>query len=644
MLGAPARPARAPRRRRRPRAHAARAGEDVGARRRGRHRRVRPPALADDLRAIAAVGGRARRHLVVLAGRHRHPPRGARRAARRPARRHRRADRRRRHSRPFAFRVRATRGRVVSAASPYHSVRRPTGSFLGVLKVAAADRPRSRAPPRGSPRWPPTPPAEWRGARAQGRDVAAALWRAAQRARGGEADEGGGRATSRPTRRRRGPGGRGRAASVPCSRTTTRRALRERVLRRREDATALLLVGLVRAGVHVGAQPPARALLGPPAVAPRDRRRPPERLPDYDEDRSCSTRRSRPATASSRRSSSPLLAVHRALGGAPRLHAEPGDDGLAADRLRRRAPRSRPASAGDSSPAPCCCRSRSRPTASTASSPATRARSPSSARGSTRSSTARRSTSCFAGLAIGATRAGDPAWLLAGAALTLQTVRHSARLLVRRVGNEPAADAAQHAARAAAAERTPAPPARRAAVPRPTADRTPGRAAAPRPCAAHAGVAAAARAAHLARARPAARRALGQEDDRLPDRRALRGDLDHRRAVRRPRVTFIVLLAWGGFAVALHAHRPRAAVGRPMSAAAASTARRAARPGARRTSSTATTGRSRARSARRSGARVPVPAMALLLAGAGRAARAGRARGPRRLEGSPRRPRSRGSC
>src|SRR3954471_3159572 len=31
----------------------------------------------------------------------------------------------------------------------------------------------------------------------------------------------------------------------------------------------------------------------------------------------------------------------------------------------------------------------------------------------------------FAGLAIGASRAGDPMWLLAGAALTFQTVRHA---------------------------------------------------------------------------------------------------------------------------------------------------------------------------------------------------------------------------
>ena len=40
---------------------------------------------------------------------------------------------------PFAFRARTARGRMVSAGSPYHAVAAPRASFLGVLKVAAAD-------------------------------------------------------------------------------------------------------------------------------------------------------------------------------------------------------------------------------------------------------------------------------------------------------------------------------------------------------------------------------------------------------------------------------------------------------------------------------------------------------------------------
>ena len=42
--------------------------------------------------------------------------------------------------RPFQQRTRSARGRVVSAASPYHGVNKPTTTFLGVLKVAGADR------------------------------------------------------------------------------------------------------------------------------------------------------------------------------------------------------------------------------------------------------------------------------------------------------------------------------------------------------------------------------------------------------------------------------------------------------------------------------------------------------------------------
>src|SRR4051794_12804160 len=42
--------------------------------------------------------------------------------------------------RPFTYRVRSNRGRVASVASPYHRVRRPRNSFLGVVKVAPNER------------------------------------------------------------------------------------------------------------------------------------------------------------------------------------------------------------------------------------------------------------------------------------------------------------------------------------------------------------------------------------------------------------------------------------------------------------------------------------------------------------------------
>src|SRR4051794_37578745 len=42
--------------------------------------------------------------------------------------------------RPFAIRARSRRGRVTSAGSAYHHVDRPTANFLGVVKIAPADR------------------------------------------------------------------------------------------------------------------------------------------------------------------------------------------------------------------------------------------------------------------------------------------------------------------------------------------------------------------------------------------------------------------------------------------------------------------------------------------------------------------------
>jgi hypothetical protein len=45
-------------------------------------------------------------------------------------------------ARPFGFRLRARRGRIIAAASPYHAVRVPNTTFLGVLKVGEPDRAR----------------------------------------------------------------------------------------------------------------------------------------------------------------------------------------------------------------------------------------------------------------------------------------------------------------------------------------------------------------------------------------------------------------------------------------------------------------------------------------------------------------------
>jgi hypothetical protein len=99
------------------------------------------PDLASDLRAAAAVAARVEGGLVVanadvltqgevLAGLLA-DPRVSSGAL---------ATTVRRVPRERAFRFRGRRGRVVSAASPYHGIHQPNATFLGVLKVAPAHR------------------------------------------------------------------------------------------------------------------------------------------------------------------------------------------------------------------------------------------------------------------------------------------------------------------------------------------------------------------------------------------------------------------------------------------------------------------------------------------------------------------------
>ncbi len=45
-------------------------------------------------------------------------------------------------ARPYGYRTRTRRGRLISASSPFHTTADPNQTFLGVLKVAGADRPR----------------------------------------------------------------------------------------------------------------------------------------------------------------------------------------------------------------------------------------------------------------------------------------------------------------------------------------------------------------------------------------------------------------------------------------------------------------------------------------------------------------------
>ncbi len=325
-------------------------------------------------------------------------------AHRRPHhRRHRRAAR-------TASRRARSRGRIVSAGSPYHAVRRPTGTFLGVLKVAPADRP-GVAPvaERLAALVEPAPPADWQ----EELDYKAGHWHrmlalfAMDRAPGEPAP---GREVLDA------------ADAVAGGRRRARAPARDRA-RRRHRAAARRAHPLGRARRRLA---PALAVLGAPRLAGRARARRGRRSSSTTRTASCSTRRSRARTASSRRSSSRPYSKYIARWAARRGHdAEPGDADLDRGRRAGRRLRSPPPSAGAWSRARCslyfafvldCVDGQ-----------LARYTRQFSKLGAWLDSIFDRTKEyvVFAGLAIGASRTGDPVWLLAGAALALQTARHA---------------------------------------------------------------------------------------------------------------------------------------------------------------------------------------------------------------------------
>jgi hypothetical protein len=183
-------------------------------------------------------------------------------------------------ARAMQFRIRARRGRILSAASPYHAVHRPTGASLGVLKTAPGDLALLAATAERLAGVTATPPPAW----GDELDRKTGTWRLslyrasiADDDEDAELDDKPGEGVELEETEPLDPW------SVELSDEDEAR-LRLRRLAAQEDAVALLLVGLVRAGAQVGpsylrrlfwARPLTRATAGVAAEA----------ITEYDEDR-----------------------------------------------------------------------------------------------------------------------------------------------------------------------------------------------------------------------------------------------------------------------------------------------------------------------------------------------------------------------
>ncbi|HEV3001104.1 MAG TPA: CDP-alcohol phosphatidyltransferase family protein, partial [Solirubrobacteraceae bacterium] len=192
--------------------------------------------------------------------------------------------------RPTAPRIRSARGRIVSAASPYHLVHRPTATFLGVLKVAGDDRAALAAvAERLADLTAPPLPDGWDDEL----DRKAGMWRGAfariaARQASGEADV-----------RRQGllevdadldddaPAGEDEAPERPDDVVLSEAdeaELRRRLAAAPDDVVSLLLVGLVRSGAQVGINH-LRKLFWARPLSRADVDRAATEIRGYDEDR-----------------------------------------------------------------------------------------------------------------------------------------------------------------------------------------------------------------------------------------------------------------------------------------------------------------------------------------------------------------------
>jgi phosphatidylglycerophosphate synthase len=181
--------------------------------------------------------------------------------------------------RPLTFRFQARRGRLVGATSAYHTVRSPNGAFLGVLRVVPADLAALAATAERLAELAADVPEPWR----QELDRKTQRWRAALARAAGEEEGGDDFAGPDEPEEVVDEAAEEEAGAAVLS-ADEEAQLRTRVAAAPEDAAALLLVGLVRAGVDVTPYYLRRLFwsrpLSPEAAAYAERR-----IAEYDVDR-----------------------------------------------------------------------------------------------------------------------------------------------------------------------------------------------------------------------------------------------------------------------------------------------------------------------------------------------------------------------
>jgi hypothetical protein len=438
-------------------------------------------------------------------------------------------------ARPFGFRVRSRRGRVVSAGSPYHSVRAPNGTFLGIFKVSPSDRERLVAAAERLAALVEGPlPEGWEEELA----AKAANWRRILAARASALHE---EADAEAEPEEEGPALDHEALADPNLPPEADAEVERRRLSAAQDVTALLLVGLVRDGVHVG-QSRLRSLFWARPLSAGGLERAKEQIGEHDEEKALldaavkgsdgffttffvSPYSRYIARWAARRGLTPnqVTLVSLAVGVAAAAAFATGQrSGLVAGAILLQIAFTLDCVDGQLA----------------------RYSRQFSKLGAWLDSIFDRTKEylVFAGLAIGASRVGDPVWLLAGAALSLQTVRHSidfsyplARHQVLAAAPQPPLEAPLDSRRAAA----PAQPVEaRETDPPPEVGEM-----APPP-----------------RGLPSRIRGLWRAGDRTPMRwlkKIIQFPIGERfaaisvtAALFDPHTTFVVMLAWGGFAIA----------------------------------------------------------------------------------------------